>query len=204
MTSAWLDYAKKVHAIAETGLTFNNNEYDQERYEQLKELSFEMLAHLGNASIDIIQQLFEHQKGYQTPKVDVRGVIVENGNMLMVREKVDGCWTLPGGWADVGLTPYENAVKEVWEESGLKVEPVRLLAVMDKKCHAHPHSPWYSYKIFILCKRIGGELKAGMETTGAEFFGLNNLPSLSEERITKEQIEIMYRLLENPGDVWCE
>lgn len=203
MINNWLEFAKKVHAIAETGLTFNKNEYDLERYEQLKELSFEMLSRIGNTSPEIVSDLFAHQKGYQTPKVDVRAVIIEDGKILMVQERVDGCWTLPGGWADVGLTPYENAVKEVWEESGLKVEPVRLLSVMDKKCYPHPPTPWYCYKIFVLCKRTGGELKPSMETLDAAFFDHDKLPPLSEERITREQLDIIYKLLED-DKVWCD
>ncbi len=204
MDHLWLEFAKKVHAIAETGLTFKNNEYDSERYEQLKELSFEMLSKLGNETTEVIRDLFAHQKGYQTPKVDVRGVIFEGDKILMVQEKVDGCWTLPGGWADVGLTPNENAVKEVWEEAGIKVEPVRLLAVMDKKCHNHPPTPWYSYKIFILCKHISGEIKPGLETLDVGYFEKDNHPPLSVERITQEQIDIMYNLSINKELMWCD
>lgn len=203
MTHPWLEFAKKVHAIAETGLTYKNNEYDIERYEQLKQLSFEMLAKIGDTPPEVVGSLFAHQEGYQTPKVDVRGVVMEEGRILMVQEKVDQRWTLPGGWADVGLTPYENAVKEVWEESGLEVEPVKLMAVMDKKCHNHPPSPWYSYKIFVLCKRVGGNLKPSMETLDARFFEKENLPLLSEERTTKEQIEIIYKLLKE-NRIWCD
>ncbi|HEX3008180.1 MAG TPA: NUDIX hydrolase [Bacteroidales bacterium] len=202
-TEVWLEFARKVHAIAETGLTFNKNEYDLERYEQLKQISYEMLGQMGNTSPEVVKDLFAHQKGYQTPKVDVRAVIVEDNKILMVQEKVDRRWTLPGGWADVGLTPFENAVKETWEESGLKVEPVRLLSVMDKKCYPHPPTPWYCYKMFVLCKPVGGELKAGMETLDTAFYDRENLPPLSEERITKEQIDIIYRMLED-GNVWCD
>jgi ADP-ribose pyrophosphatase YjhB (NUDIX family) len=204
MENKWLEFAKKVHAIAETGLTFCKNEYDIERYEQLKEISFEMLGLIGKSDPVVVSSLFEHQKGYQTPKVDVRGVVIVDGKLLMVREKVDGCWSLPGGWADVGLTPYENAIKEVWEESGLKVKPVRLLSVMDKKCHNHPPFPWYCYKIFVLCEITGGELKAGMETLDVAFFSRNDLPRLSEERITSGQIDIIYDLVGNEGSVWCD
>ena len=201
--SNWLEFAKKVHAIAETGLTYNKNEYDLERYEQLKQLSYEMLGEIGKTPPETVKDLFAHQKGYQTPKIDVRAVIIENGKILMVQEKADKCWTLPGGWADVGLSPYENVVKEVWEESGLKAEAVRLLAVMDKKLHAHPPTPWYCYKIFILCKTVGGELKAGLETLDVAYFEKDKLPPLSDERITKDQIEIIFNLLKE-NKVWGE
>jgi len=203
MNNSWLEFAKKVHAIAETGLTYKNDVYDTERYEELKELSFEMLSQIGETSPEIVGKLFENLKGYQTPKVDVRAVIIEDNKILMVREKVDGLWTLPGGWADVGLTPYENTIKEVWEESGLKVEAIRLLSVMDKKFYSHPPTPWYCYKIFVLCKRVGGELLAGMEIMETAFFECENLPPLSFERITMEQIQIIYKLLEE-GTVWCD
>jgi ADP-ribose pyrophosphatase YjhB (NUDIX family) len=116
----------------------------------------------------------------------------------MVREKIDQCWSLPGGWGDIGYTANEIAVKEVREESGLEVEPMRLLAVLDKKCHAHPASPWYTYKLFILCRETGGFLQAGMETLDADFFPLENLPPLSTDRITYEQIRLMFDFKHNP------
>lgn len=204
MENHWLEFAKKVHAIAQTGLTFCKDKYDIERYEQLKALSFEMLGELGNTFPEVINNLFVQEKGYQTPKIDVRAVMVENEKILLVKERVDERWTLPGGWADVGLTPYENVVKETWEEAGLIVEPVKLLAVMDKKCHGHPPTPWYCYKLFVLCRRKGGELKAGMETLDVAFFERDNLPPLSIERITEGQIEIIFELLKKEGTVWCD
>jgi ADP-ribose pyrophosphatase YjhB (NUDIX family) len=116
----------------------------------------------------------------------------------MVKETIDGKWSIPGGWADVGLTPYEVAVKEVWEESGLHVEPVRLLAVLDKKRHSHPPDLFHIYKIFILCRETGGELKGGMETSETGFFGPHEFPPLSEQRITADQIRLMYSYREDP------
>jgi ADP-ribose pyrophosphatase YjhB (NUDIX family) len=204
MNDLWLDFAKKVHAIAETGLTYKNNEYDSERYEQLKDLSFRMLSELSEQSVEIIQNLFSNAKGYQTPKVDVRGVVFNQEKILLVKEKVDECWTLPGGWADVGLTPKENVVKEVWEEAGLIVEPERLLAIFDKKCHEHPPTPWYCYKIIMLCNQTGGMLKVGMETLDVGYFSKDNLPPLSTERITKGQIDHIYELALCKDKVWCD
>jgi ADP-ribose pyrophosphatase YjhB (NUDIX family) len=162
-----------------------------------------MMAKISETNPELIKNLFANQKGYQTPKVDVRGVVIEDDKVLMVREKTDGNWTLPGGWADVGLTPYENVIKEVWEESGLKVEPVRLLSVMDKKMYNHPPSPWYCYKIFVLCRRTGGMLQAGMEILETAFFSMDHLPQLSEERITSDQIKIILDLAVKEK-VWCD
>jgi ADP-ribose pyrophosphatase YjhB (NUDIX family) len=198
MNHTFLGYAQKIQSIAQIGLTYAQNQYDIERYEQLRELSFEMLESLSNTKVEKIRDLFEHEKGYQTPKIDVRGVIFRGDTILMVKEKIDDCWSLPGGWSDIGYTAKEIAVKEVWEESGLLVEPIRLLAVLDKKCHEHPPSPWYTYKLFILCREIGGSLQAGMETNGVEFFALGNLPILSVERITTDQIRLMFEFRENP------
>jgi ADP-ribose pyrophosphatase YjhB (NUDIX family) len=197
----FLEFAKRVHAIAETGLTFNENPYDRERYEELKEISFEIMNGLSGTPVEEIAGLFAHASGYQTPKVDVRGVVFRDNQILMVKEKIDGRWSVPGGWADVGLSPNEIAVKEVWEESGLLTRAVKLLAVLDKKCHQHPPTPWYTYKIFILCEIEGGELQAGMETLDANFFDLENLPELSTDRITNSQIELLFEYYQHPEKI---
>lgn len=201
MSLSILEYAKKIQSIAQIGLTYANSPYDIERYTELRKISFEMMSELSDVAIEKITDLFEHEKGYQTPKVDVRGIIFRENKILLVQEKMDNCWTPPGGWAEIGLTPNENTVKEVWEESGLQVKPVKLLAVLDKKCHAHPPSPWYSYKLFILCEEIGGTLQAGSETLDAKFFAQTELPPLSIERITKEQIDLVFKLNENKSMV---
>jgi ADP-ribose pyrophosphatase YjhB (NUDIX family) len=199
MDNYWLETAKRLQAIAETGLFFNENKYDLERYEELKQISFEMIGRCSGTDPSIIANLFANEKGYQTPKVDIRAVIFKEDKILMVRERIDDKWSIPGGWADVGYTPFEIAVKESWEETGLKVEPIRVLAVFDKRCHPHPDSPFYSYKIFILCRKIGGELTPGVETSDVAYFGLNELPELSIERITAGQIKIMFEYLSNPN-----
>jgi ADP-ribose pyrophosphatase YjhB (NUDIX family) len=201
MNITFLEFAKKIQSISQIGLTYAQNSYDIERYEQLKIISLEMMETLSDTTIEKIRGLFEHEKEYPTPKVDVRGVIFRGDTILMVQEKLDQCWSLPGGWSDIGYTPNEIAVKEVWEESGLIVEPVRLLAILDKRCHHHPPSPWYVYKIFILCRETGGSLQAGTETLAVDFFPLNTLPDLSIERITAEQIQLMFEYKNHPDKV---
>jgi len=141
---------------------------------------------------------FGAEKGYPTPKVDVRGVVFRGDKILLVQETIDGNWSVPGGWADVGLTPFEIAQKEVYEESGLIVNPVRLLAVLDKKRHNHPLDLFHIYKIFILCQETGGSLQIGMETSDTGFFSVNELPPLSTPRITVEQIRLMYEYKNDP------
>lgn len=198
MNNRFLEYAKKIQSIAQIGLAYSINPYDIERYEQLRQISFEMMQDLSNESVGKIEDLFKNEMGYQTPKTDVRGVIFRGDQILMVQEKTDQYWTLPGGWADIGLSPNQIAIKEIWEESGIVAQTERLLAVLDKNCHSHPPSPWHVYKIFILCSETGGSLKAGLETMDARFFSLNELPPLSIERITREQIEMCYEYKDDP------
>ncbi len=194
----WLDMAKRLQALAQAGLTFSENKYDIDRYEQIRQLSTEIMRDFTGMDMHTLVDVFASEKGYQTPKVDVRGVVFRDNQILMVRETIDGGWTIPGGWADVGLTPFEVARKEVFEEAGLIVSPVRLLAVLDKKCHNHPPDLYHIYKIFVLCEEKGGTLQGGMETSEVGFFGPDNLPPLSMPRITEDQIRLMFEYKNDP------
>jgi ADP-ribose pyrophosphatase YjhB (NUDIX family) len=195
---SWLDMAKRLQAVAQAGLTYCDNKYDIDRYHQIRLLSLEIMQDFTGQEMKKLMNGFAADKGYPTPKVDVRGVVFRGDTILLVRETIDGNWSVPGGWADVGLTPNEVAVKEVFEESGLVVSPVRLMAVLDKKCHNHPPDMYHIYKIFILCKEVGGMLQQGMETSETGFFGLHELPPLSSPRITQEQIALLYDFKNNP------
>ncbi|NOU99963.1 NUDIX hydrolase [Paenibacillus planticolens] len=200
MNIPWLHWAKEIQAISQAGLAYGENGYDLERYEALRKISVEMMSYFTDTPIDKVTELFASDKGYQTPKVDVRAVVLQENKLLLVKEKIDGAWALPGGWADIGLTPTEVAIKETREEAGYDVKPVRLLAVLDKKRHAHPPSPNHTYKIFILCELTGGEaLEAGLETTEVGFFGADELPPLSIERNTVEQVQSMFELASGPA-----
>jgi len=195
---AWLDMAKRIQALAQSGLEYSDNKYDRDRYQQMRQLSLEIMHDFTDLKMDKLVGIFASEQGYQTPKVDVRGVVFRGNQILMVRETIDGNWSLPGGWADVGLTPSEVAIKEVWEESGLVVVPERMLAVLDKNKHNHPPDMFHIYKIFILCRETGGELKGGMETSETGFFGPDKFPPLSVPRITTEQISLMYEYKNDP------
>lgn len=199
VTEKWLAFAKRVQAIAQAGLTYAVNDYDTERYEELRVISVQIMQELSGEEPQKIKNLFTNESGYQTPKVDVRAVVFQSNKILLVHEKIDNCWSLPGGWADVGYSPAEVAVKETQEEAGLEVKPVRLLAVLDKKNHPHPPSPYHTYKIFILCEATGGSLQQGMETQGVGFFDRTNLPELSTERNTESQVQLLFEYLDNPG-----
>ena len=191
-----LSIAKRLQSIAQAGIFYSEDKpFDRERYEEISDLSVQILSNLTDEPIEKISNLFTQERdGYQTPKVDIRAVVFnELGEILMVKEKVDCCWSLPGGWADVGYSPSEVAVKEVREETGLEVKTVRLLAVMDKKNHSHPPEGWYVYKIFILCEKIGGSILSDtVETSDIQYFSLENLPPLSEPRNVYSQIKLMF------------
>lgn len=201
----WLKWAKEIQAIAQTGLAYSKDVYDRERYESLRQISIDILAHYTSIDEQIIKITFASETGYATPKVDIRGVVFQDNKILMVREKSDGAWALPGGWADIGLSPSEVVVKEIKEESGYDVKPLRLLAVLDKKYHDHPPDPYHVYKLFIECSIIGGQGQSGVETSEIGFFTENKLPKLSEERNTEKQIKRMFDLHRDPsGSVICE
>ncbi|SDL94645.1 ADP-ribose pyrophosphatase YjhB, NUDIX family [Catalinimonas alkaloidigena] len=191
-----LDLIKQVQAIAQAGLHYGENDYDLDRYQRLNELTQQMFNAWTGTAPEFAARWYEGEIGYPTPKVDVRAVVMRDGKMLLVREKIDGCWSLPGGWADVGCTVRETAEKETWEEAGLRVKAQRLLAVFDKKCHPHPPEPWYVYKHFVLCDIATGEGdgQAGMETLDVGFFGPNELPPLSVDRNTASQVHQMFTL----------
>lgn len=193
--------AQRVRALAQNGLTYSLSEYDTERYEELLTLSDRLASLVTGYKPEEIGACYRLQKEYATPKVDIRAVIFnERDEILLVREKHDGCWSLPGGWSDVGYSPKEVAAKEVKEETGLDVRPVRLLAVMDMSRHEHPAIPFYVYKFFILCEKTGGEFTEAFDILGKGFFPLHRLPPLSLERVLPGQIERMLFLRNHPED----
>lgn len=201
MDTFWLSSIQRVIALAGNGLAYSDNPYDIERYEELRRIGGDMLARLADAPVETIAGLLEGGEGYWTPKVDVRAVVPRDGLILLVRERIDGFWSLPGGWADVGSSPRETAAKETREEAGIEVVPERLLAVLDKRFHDHPPAPWHTWKLFILCADPGGEPVPGMEATDAGFFDPDDLPPLSLTRNTPDQVRLMARLAAEEGPV---
>lgn|GEM_PF-114245 len=198
MDMKWLEWAKQIQAIAQTGITYAKDVYDIERYEELRRISIDILANYTWVSQEKIALTFASGTGYATPKVDIRGVVFKDNKILLVREKLDGAWAVPGGWGDIGFSPSEIAVKEIREESGFDVVPMRLLAVMDKKFHNHPPEPYHVYKMFIRCDIVGGHAETGVETSAVDFFTIDDLPELSLERNTAAQVKTMFEFLEHP------
>lgn len=193
-----LNLIKRIKAISETGLVYAKDDYDRERYEELQQISLNLMSHTGNIPIEVLQDFFMPQKDYPTAKVDVRGFVLnDKDEILMAREGIDGKWSIPGGWADVGNTPSMVAVREIEEETGIRTKAVRLLGVYDKQVHEHPPEPFYIYKLIFQCEIIGGELKPGFDMLDAAFFPLDKLPELSEQRILESQLKDFFKMVKS-------
>jgi ADP-ribose pyrophosphatase YjhB (NUDIX family) len=193
----WLSWAQSIQALAQSGLAYAKDPFDIERYNALRKIAAEICAEHTDHDHAFIHELFNGEMGYATPKIDVRGFVLHENKLLMVREREDNCWTIPGGWADVGQSASECVVREIWEESGYCAKAVRLLAVYDRDKHNHPPSPFYLYKIFFQCELIGGVPTTSIETSDIGFFAQDELPELSISRITPEQIARMFELVQN-------
>ena len=193
MERKFFEQLKRIQALAEIGLHYTDSHYDKERYNELQEICLEMLAELTDLPVAKIRPIIQEKNGYKTPKVDVRAVVFNSdGQILLIQEKVDECWALPGGWADVGYTPRQIAEKECFEEAGLKVKANSLLAVMDKTAQLMPPEFEYVYKLFIRCEPVGDRITVGDETMGVGWFSENNLPELSKPRNIELQIHLMF------------
>lgn len=195
MDPKWLAWAKQLQAIAQNGLTYSRSAFDTQRYKSIRQISAEILSEASGLPSAQFMDLYAHQEGYATPKVDVRGVVFhpESGAILLVKERLDGRWTIPGGWADPGESPAENVVREVREESGFETRTIKLLAVYDRSKHPHyPLFPFHVYKMFFLCELVGGEAAANEEISEIGFFAADALPELSVGRVTVAQIARMF------------
>ncbi len=196
----WLDWARELQAIAQTGLAYGKDPFDAERYERIRALAAEIAAHHTDAPAAHIRDLFAQEAGHATPKVDARGVVFQDGQILLVKERADGRWTLPGGWVDVGEAPSEAVTREVYEEAGCRVRAVKLLAVYDRNRHGHPPHIWHIYKLFFLCELDGtpDPLPPNLETEAVAFFAPDALPELATGKVTAAQIARFFEHLRHP------
>lgn len=201
MEDQWLTWAKRLQAIASTGLHFGESDFDKERYQDVHNIANEMLATLGNVPIKTITNLVpDTAEGYATPKVDVRGAVFKADKILLVKEKLDGLWTLPGGYADVCFSPSENIEKEIIEEAGIRVKAERLYGLVHKARHEYDMDTRDFYKLYFLCRHIDdAEPRAGAETLDAGYFSLDELPPLSTGRVIEKHIRLAAEYLTNPG-----
>ncbi len=192
-TATLLAWARKVRAIAQNGLTFSKDPYDLERYRQLNELAENVLhSELGVPQANAAE-FWKGEYGYATPKVEVRGAVFADARVLLVRERSDGRWTLPGGWVDVNDSPAQAVEREILEESGYRARAVKLAALLDKNRHPHPPSVHHIYKLLFLCELLGGSATVSQETDAVDFFALDALPELSPGRILESQIARLYQ-----------
>jgi ADP-ribose pyrophosphatase YjhB (NUDIX family) len=198
MEPTWLDWARRLNALAQTGLTFTQDQYDIERYTEIRTIAAEMIAHGADADASRVLDLLASDAGYATPKVDVRGVVFGDGKILLVQERSDGLWALPGGWADVGDSPAEAVVREIREESGYETHATKLLALLDRNRHGHPAHVNHIYKVFIRCEILGGSPTTSHEIQGVGFFAEDEIPELSLTRIVPAQIARMFEHQRHP------
>lgn len=188
----WLHWVRKLQAIAQSGLTFAEHPYAIERYEAVRQIAAEIMAAHSQYEQEAILELFASELGYATPKLDVRGVVFQNDQILLVREASDGLWTLPGGWADINDSPSEAVTREIFEESGYETKAVKLLALYDKLKHDHPPQIPHAYKAFFLCEIISGTSTPSIETTEVAFFDEDKIPALSLHRVVLSQIHRLF------------
>ena len=196
-----LHWAKRLQAIAQTGLIYAKDSYEIERYESVRQIAAEMIAASAHGMPFIqVMELFTREVGYATPKVVVRAAVFSDKSLLFVRERNDGGWALPGGWADVGESPSMAAIREVKEESGFDVVVRKLAAVYDRDHprHGHPPTPFHIYKLFFLCELCGGSAKVGLETDAVDFFPEDRIPPLSLSRVTPQQIALLFQHYRHP------
>ncbi len=198
MKNNWIELTKRMRAIARTGLTYSKNEFDLQRYREMERVSLEMMASYSDSAPEKVGDLFAGEEGYPTPKLDIRAAVFREDRLLMVREREDNRWALPGGWVEIGLTPSQAVVKEVREETGFEVVTDRLLAMLDTRLHSHPQSPHHIYKVFFRCEITGGKAETGIETSEVSFFARDDLPPLSVKRNTVSQLKMLFGFLDHP------
>jgi len=194
----WLAWAREIFSLSQAGLTYSKNDFDLERYRRLQEIAAEIISSQSEFTKDAVLGSFSIQAGYITPKIDVRAAVVQDGKILLVQEKVDDKWSMPGGWADLGEYPSEMVVREVREESGFDVRVDKMIAVYDAN-RITPLEFYHAYKLIFLCTIIGGEAQTSIETFGVDFFAPDELPPLSEFRTNKTMLDEVIAHTKDPN-----
>lgn len=193
MSRDLLSISRDLKSMAEAGLRYSEGIYDRERYKRLHELASELLTAQAR------DFCWPVEFGYATPKVDVRAAVIRDGRVLLVREAETGQWTLPGGWADLNASPAENAAREAFEEAGIEVRVLKLIACWDKERQGHPRQAEHVYKLVFLCEETGGSLAVSHETDGADWFDPGDLPELCPHRAAAHYIDLAFRHLKDLG-----
>lgn len=190
-----LDKIKRLMALAETGIVYAANDFELERCQEQRQICLELISEMANKPLKTLESFYMPPLQYPTPKIDIRAFVLnDKGQILMVRESMDGKWSIPGGWSDIGFSPKEVVEKEVFEETGLKVKTKQLLAVWDKKCHPHPPAAYHIYKMVFFCEAEDyTNLNKGFDILDVDFIDIDHLPELSENRILESQIKVLWK-----------
>jgi ADP-ribose pyrophosphatase YjhB (NUDIX family) len=193
----WMDWAREIFSLSQAGLAYSQNEFDIERYKRLQEITAEMIASQSDLKKESVLESFSMQAGYITPKIDVRAAVIRDGRILLVQERADGRWAMPGGWADLGNAPASVAEREVWEESGFRIQAEKVVAVLDAN-RIEPMEFYHAYKIIFLCKLLDGEPRTSHETLAVEFFDPGELPPLSLFRTNEAMLREVFAHVKDP------
>jgi ADP-ribose pyrophosphatase YjhB (NUDIX family) len=188
-----LSWAKKLQSIAQIGLTYATDRFDRERYQQIRDLSIEIMHEHTGVGRERLSEIFANETGYKTPKLDVRVAVLRESGILLVKQKGEDGWALPGGWVDIDTSVMEAAGKEVLEESGFTVRPEKLIALLDRNKQELDPFPYSIITAFVGCALLGGSFRENAETSDARFFQLSDLPVLSKMRTNRKQIEMCHR-----------
>lgn len=197
MTNKWIEWAREIFSLSQAGLAYSRNEFDLARYKRLQEITAEMLESQSELSKEAVLESFSMQAGYITPKIDVRGAVMRDDKILLIQERTDGKWAMPGGWADLGDAPASVAEREVWEESGYRVKAEKVVAVLDAN-RIQPMEFYHAFKIIFLCRLIDGEPRTSNETSAVDFFDPNDLPPLSKYRTDEEMLKEVFAHVKDP------
>ncbi len=194
----WIAWAREIFSLSQAGLAYSQNEFDIERYKRLQEITAEIIESQSELPKESVLESFSMQAGYATPKIDVRGAVIRDNKILLIQERSDGRWAMPGGWADLGNAPASVAEREVWEESGYHVQAEKVIAVIDAN-RIEPMEFYHAFKIIFLCTLIGGEPQVSHETMAVDFFDMNNLPPLSLYRTDESMLREVFAHIQDPN-----
>jgi ADP-ribose pyrophosphatase YjhB (NUDIX family) len=195
----WLAWAREIQALSQTGLAYTTSEYDAQRYQRLAQIAAEIIRSHTGLPRETALESFRLQPGYATPKVDVRAAALRDGCILLVQERSDGRWCMPGGWADVGDLPSEVASRETWEESGFQVVPRKVIGLFDANRSGRPLEFYHAYKVVFLCDITGGQARPSSETRAVGFFDFDDLPPLSTNRTGERHLVEVRAHLQDPN-----
>ncbi len=193
----WLLFTQSIQSIAQTGMSYAKDVYDIERYQEILALVSGKYAEITGAESSKVEATLFNEVGYATPKICVRGLCLKEKKILLVKERQENLWSLPGGWADINLSPAESLLKEIKEETGFEAEITRLLSFWDKRKHDHPPHWPHTYLAFYYCQITGGEQITSHEISDVDYFHINDLPELSTHRVTASQIKTLVSVAQN-------